>query len=310
MIGWLRKWVAASDWHVLRYLRKLAKENGAELLVRRKFVAVRRDGKEIRISRGNYVYAQDLIRDFDYYFDIVEPRSEGGVLVVDYSQPSLHTMVADGLQFWFPELAESMETTALYLDYAHLQPGQTVLDLGAYAGGAAFHFSRAVGPEGRVFAFEPDPRSYDCLRRNIALHHLDNVIADPRGVWSRSGRVMFQAEGSMGSAVVDASARSSDTKLSIEVVSLSDFCQEHAIEKVDFVKMDVEGSEGAILEGAADFIRQHHPAMIIEVHYVSGVRSDAEVTRILSGHGYTLEVVEQAGLPLPLLFARWSGAPS
>jgi FkbM family methyltransferase len=287
-----------------RFLQKLAKKSGCTVRFRFRFVGVRRGRDEIRISRRNYVYAQDLILNFDYYFDVVEPRLERGVRVVDYSKPALHVMRADGLHFWFPELAESMETTELYLDRASIRPGDTVLDLGAYAGGATYHFARAVGAAGRVFAFEPDPRSFDCLAKNIALHHLDNVELQRRGVWSHSGRVLFQSEGNMGSAVVEAADRSSDTKQAIDVVSLSDFCAEKNLDRVDFVKMDIEGSEAPVLAGAADFIERFRPAMIIEVHRVHGVRSDAEVTSILERHGYVVEVVAQAGLPLPLLFAR------
>ncbi|MGH9443991.1 MAG: FkbM family methyltransferase [Thermoanaerobaculia bacterium] len=288
----------------LEYLRRLAKRSGAELVCRTGNIAVCRGVNEIRISPKNHVYAQDLIRNFDYYFDVVVPLRENGRLVVDYSAPTRHTMKDDGLEFWFPELAESMETTRIYLDRAKLKPGDSVLDLGAYAGGAAYHFSRAVGAAGRVHAFEPDQRSFDCLAKNIELHALHNVTAHRRGVWSETGRVVFQAEGNMGSAIEDASDRSSDTKEWIDVVSLADFCVERRLERVDFVKMDVEGSEAPILESAGDFIRKYRPSMIIEVHRVKGVRSDLDVARILTSHGYAVEKLDQAGLELPLLYAR------
>lgn len=288
----------------LAHLGRLAQAAGATLERTSQYVAVRRGDREIRVSRENFVYAHDMIENFDYYFDVVLPREEGGRQIVDYSRPALHTMKADGLPFWFPELAESMETTGIYLDKANLQPGQTVLDLGGYAGGATYHFSRAVGPAGRVYAFEPDPRSFDCLEKNVALHRLTNVVLDRRGVWSHSGRVEFQAEGNMGSAVVAAADRSSDTRRWIDVVSLSDFCAEKGIAKVDFVKMDIEGSEAPILAAAGEFLRRHRPALIIEVHRVQGVRTDDAVTRALVACGYEVEVLPQAGLPLPLLFAK------
>lgn len=288
----------------VRFLRDLAPTTGCRFLLRGGYAAVRRGKKEIRISRANSVYAQDLIRNFNYYFDVVEPRREASLEVVDYSRPRLHTLKEDGIPFWFPELAESMETTRIYLERANLRPGQTVLDLGAYAGGATYHFSRAVGPEGRVFAFEPDPGSFECLLRNISLHRLENVVPSRLGIWSENGRMMFQAEGNMGSAIVEASARSSDTKTWIDVVTLSSFCEENGVSRVDFVKLDVEGSEGPILGAAAGFIERYRPRMIVEVHFVQGVRSDPEVIRILEGQAYAIEVLDQAGLALPLLFAR------
>lgn len=288
----------------LFHLWRFAKHRGCTLVLRREYVAVRNGAREIRVSRRNAVYGYDLILSFDYYFDVVVPRREDGLEVVDYSRPSLHTLKEDGIPFWFPELAESLETTKLYLDRADLRPGQTVLDLGAYAGGATYHFSRAVGPEGHVFAFEPDPASFDCLLRNISLHRLENVTPSPLGIWSETGRVMFQAEGSMGSAVVEASARSSDTKKWIDVISLSSFCEANGVARVDFVKLDVEGSEEPILGAAAAFIERYRPRMIVEPHVVQGARSDPEVIRILESHDYAVEVMDQAGLPLPLIFAQ------
>ncbi len=290
-------------WHQLRYLRARAAERGLKVIRRGRIVAVRNGEREIRVSRANQVYAVDLIGNFDYYFNVVAPRAEHGLQVVDYSHPAMHTMRADGLPFWFPELAESMETTELYLRYADLEPGDVVFDLGAYAGGATYHFSRAVGAAGHVYAFEPDPSSYQCFARNIELHSMTNVTPERRGVWSHTGRVAFQAEGNMGSAVVDAAARTSDTTQSIDVVSLTDYCAEKKIARVDFVKLDVEGSEAAILRSSGDFISTFRPPMVIEVHFIRGVRTDDEVTSALQRHGYRLEVVEQAGLPLPLLAA-------
>jgi FkbM family methyltransferase len=302
----IREWLARvrAQRDEVRFLRSLAPTTGCKFLLRRGFATVRRGRKEIRISRANTVYAQDLIRNVDYYFEVVEPRREAGLEVVDYSWPRLHTLKEDGIPFWFPELAESMETTRLYLDRADLRPGQTVFDLGAYAGGATYHFSRAVGPGGRVFAFEPDPGSFDCLLRNISLHRLDNVVPSRLGIWSENGRVLFQAEGNMGSAIVEASARSSDTKRWIDVVTLASFSEENGVSRVDFVKLDVEGSEGPILGAAARFIERYRPRIIVEVHFVQGVRSDPDVIRILESHGYDIEVLDQAGLALPLLFAR------
>lgn len=297
----LRRWRADRD--EFHYLRTCAAGRDLSVVARGQTIAVRSGQKEIRVSRANQVYAHDLINNFDYYFDVVVPRIEGGLRVVDYSRPAMHTMVAEGLPFWFPQLAESMETTELYLRYAHLEPGDVVFDLGAYAGGATYHFSRAVGAAGHVYAFEPDPSSYECLMRNIELHSMTNVTPERCGVWSHTGRVAFQAEGNMGSAVVEAAARTSDTMQSIDVVSLTDYCAKKEISRVDFVKLDVEGSEAAILRSSGDFISTFRPPMVIEVHFVRGVRTDDEVTNALQRHGYRLEVVEQAGLPLPLLAA-------
>jgi len=284
-------------------LRRLAAIKDCSFFLKGPTAVVRRGDHEVRLSATNLAYAQDVIRNFDYYYDVVEPQVESGRRAVDYSRPAIHTLRDGQIPFWFPQLGESMATTKIYLDRANLQPGEVVLDLGAYAGGAAYHFSPAVGPNGRVFAFEPDPGSFECLVRNVALHRLDNVIPDHRGVWSRSGRMLFQAEGNMGSAVVDASDRDSSDRRWIDVVSLDDFAREAGLERVDFVKMDIEGSEAAVLAFAGPFLRRFRPRLVIEVHRVQGLRTDAAVTAALEAAGYRVEVLDQAGLPLPLLAA-------
>lgn len=301
-----RSWVGR--WRQRAFLENLARQKGCRLRSEGSFVAVRRDEREIRISRPNLVYALDLINSFEYYFGAVEPRKEpGGLLVADFSRPARHVMRHDGVPFWFPELPEPLATTEAYLGKAALQPGQTVLDLGAYAGGASYHFSKAVGAAGRVYAFEPDPVSFECLLRNIELHRLANVVPINVGIWSSSGRAVFQSEGSMGSAMVEASNRESANRVEVEVVSLSDFCAREGLARVDFVKMDIEGSEAPVLAAAEGFLLQYRPRIIIEPHPVRGVLSDVEVAQILRAGGYEVEEVAQPGVELQLLFARPGG---
>jgi FkbM family methyltransferase len=177
-----------------------------------------------------------------------------------------------------------------------------VVDAGAYAGGSSYHFGRAVGPSGRVLALEPDRTNFGCLTRNIALHGMGNVEPVNAGLWSSSGQVGFQREGNMGSAVSDViDRRGLDDR--VQVYTLADLCLRFGLARLDLVKLDVEGSEVAILECAGEVIARFRPRFAIEAHNVAGEITDRRVSDILSAHGYEVKIVPQAGLPLPLLFA-------
>lgn len=267
-------------------------------------LCLRKENRIIIISRRNYPYLFDLIGNFDYYFDSVKPANKDGLLIQDFSKRTLQTQQEDGMPFWCPSLPEPMATTKIYLDEGNLSLGEIVLDLGAYSGAASYFFSQAVGEQGHVYAFEPDRESFDCLQSNIALHNLFNVTPFQKGVWSSSGKVLFQSEGNMGSAIRDAADRLSHHLVTIQTTSLSDFCDQNAVKKVDFVKVDIEGSEVEVLEHSSAFIDAFKPRFAIEIHRLGTGLTDGRVIAALQKHGYSYRIVPQAGLPLPLLFAE------
>jgi len=70
-----------------------------------------------------------------------------------------------------------------------IQPGDTVLDIGANIGYFTLLFAQLVGAQGRVYAFEPDPTNFHILRRNIERNGLKNVVPEQKAVSSRTGKI-------------------------------------------------------------------------------------------------------------------------
>jgi predicted O-methyltransferase YrrM len=101
---------------------------------------------------------------FDYYYSGVRPITVDGVSIVDYSTPRLHRLSRSGLEFTFPSLAETEEVIDVNIAALKLKPGDAVLDLGAYAGATTYFLSKAVGPDGRVLALEPDEINFRFLQ--------------------------------------------------------------------------------------------------------------------------------------------------
>lgn len=270
-------------------------------------LTIQRDTRAIRLAARHRVYAGDVQQYFDYYHGAVEPTHQNGVALVDYSRPAWHTMKPSGDRFYFTALAEPEQTTDAYLAFANLQPGDLVLDCGAYCGGAALAFSRAVGPSGAVVAFEPDPANYAALTENIVHHLARNVVPAKVGLWRSTGAERFTAEGNMGSAVTAVLARRARGRR-VPVLSLADAVRlavrQTGLARVAFVKVDIEGAELATLETAGDVLREHRSRLAIEPHFTpDGPINTEALEGLLTAYGYTSERVYHGVGTHPMLLA-------
>lgn len=272
-------------------------------------VATIREGRRaIRIATRWRPYVWEVLHQFDTFHAAVEPTPIDDLLVVDLSRPAEHRLRPSGVAFEFVSYPESELTGELYLELADLRPGAVVIDGGAYCGASAYAFSRAVGPTGRVLAFEPDPQSYAALQRNLRRHGLDNVTALPQGLWSSSGRLRFVSHGNMGSAIVRGDAPDAG---SIEVTSLADAVARAGVDRLDFVKLDIEGAEVEVLAAARDVLRTYRPRVVVEAHLVDGRLTTRALRELLRDAGYRSQIlleIEEA--TFQLVYGWPDGAPS
>ncbi len=266
--------------------------------------------RQIWLSRANAIYTSDMAIFFEYYFNAVAPFQlpGGGDQVVDYSTPRFHKVTGfEDFPVLFPSLAEPYQTCEQYLDFARLQEGQTVFDLGCYSGLTAIAFSKAVGGTGRVISVEPDPRNFSACVENVNLHRrvngLDTITLLPVAVSSTSGRLKFSAEGSMGSSAVSIVGAHRGAVIEIPCTTLDDLAKQSGVERVAFIKMDIEGSELEVIRNAGSFLRVHQSRLIIEPHIVNGALCTGELIALLTSYGYECNVIAQIGLSAPLLTA-------
>jgi len=275
-------------------IRRHARNQGIVLEFRDSLIAVQKGNREIRINPKHEVYVWDMINSFDYYHSAVFPSEANGVEFVDYSRPGLQRLKRSGVEFEFPSLPESDESTEVYLSVLGLRAGDVVLDLGAYAGASAYFLAQAVGAGGTVVSFEPDETNFRYLQANIARHHLTNVRPVDKGVWSETTRLEFQAEGNMGSSAVAVLGRNTSVKV-VNVVSLDDAAKlaGEELPRIAAIKMDIEGAEVAVLKSAGDFLRRHRPRLVVEPHFVNGRMCTEEICQVLRGYGYCVQLINQ-----------------
>lgn len=126
--------------------------------------------------------------------------------------------------------------------------GDIVWDIGAHKGYVTLAIARRVGPDGRVYAFEPSPVNLRYLRRHVAWNGADNVEIVPAAVGDADGTARF---GGSGSSITYRLGQGDDTVVVHRVTTL--LAQGLAAPTV--LKLDVEGGEGAALRGAGAALR-------------------------------------------------------
>jgi len=183
-----------------------------------------------------------------------------------------------------------------------LKTGMTFVDLGAFCGYYTLLASRLVGPSGRVYAFEAHPANYAYLMRNIEANGCGNVVAINKAAFNRNGKAVLVLEKDADHHWLSSSAPPSGNGASIEVptLSLDDFFAGEGWPSVDLVKIDIEGSEEAALEGMRELSRRNpHMSLIMELNWPAmqraGVRRE-EMEALLAEIGFSRGHVVERGL--------------
>jgi FkbM family methyltransferase len=133
-----------------------------------------------------------------------------------------------------------------------IQPGGTVVDCGAYIGDHTIAYKRRAGPEGRVLAFEPNPAAHACLVRNCP-----DVEAHMMGLGATDSTANLTiAPGNYGASRINETGG-----MPIEIRALDSF----GLDRLDVMKVDAEGFELKVLEGARETIARCRPVLALEV---------------------------------------------
>jgi FkbM family methyltransferase len=182
----------------------------------------------------------------------------------------------------------------------------TCLDIGANIGAITLALSK-LAFEGRVFAFEPSQQNYDFLAANLACNEITNVSLQRCAFWDRDGELTFSfidelagcsfvndgVSGTSGlekirSVVTAEWAQREPLQVStetVECVKLDTWVEQSKIENIEFIKLDVEGAETAVLEGASTTIARFRPLLLTEYNPACAIqyfaRSESEYFNVL-----------------------------
>ncbi|NPU12869.1 FkbM family methyltransferase [Bradyrhizobium sp. 83012] len=179
----------------------------------------------------------------------------------------------------------------------NIRPGDIVCDIGANKGSFLYWLAQWSAP-GRVIAFEPQPELAAGLSRLCRRFSLDNVVVEPRAVYSSSSRkTLFVPEGHQPGASLLQPAETS-TAIEVQTISLDDYLP--ASGNVSALKIDVEGAELDVLRGAERTLRRCRPLIVIECdRRLATLDRVKETFSLLRGLGYAGEFLSKGRL-LPL----------
>jgi FkbM family methyltransferase len=150
-----------------------------------------------------------------------------------------------------------------------LEPGMTVLDIGAHHGYYTLLASRKAGPEGRVIAFEPSPRERWRLNLHLRLNGCRNVETEDCALGETDGtaqlHLVLGTDSGCNSLRMPAVTEQTEL-IPVRIERLDRVLQERRIGQVDFIKLDVEGAELSVLKGATELLqRRPRPVIVAEV---------------------------------------------
>lgn len=216
------------------------------------------------------------------------------------------TLKMDGQRFRVANPSKSVIGRAIFLTGVwepdstrfvgdRVQEGMTVADIGAHTGYYTMLFARLVGRGGRVLSFEPEDRGLAFLRENIRLNRYANTTVVPIAMSNRVAPVTEWKQGYFPAGDLrvhedDGSTASTFTR------TFDDVAEELEIDRLDLVKIDVEGSELHVLEGMQRSLNNWNPVILLEVHpgkLEQANRREAELKQFLSDQGYRWEMLTE-----------------
>jgi FkbM family methyltransferase len=210
----------------------------------------------------------------------------------------------NGIRYVVPSLREPVgfyllidgvyEGQAIDFVLERLKPGAVFIDIGANIGVFTLPAARRVDPAGCVIAIEPSPRVFPYLERNIALNELSNVRSIQCAAYDRdTGGVPFYEAPVDHFGMGSLGAQFHNEPVPVLCRTLDHILKEQGIERVDVIKVDVEGVEAAVFEGAKELLTGANPPLIVfefcdwaETRVPGSNAGDAQ--RILNSWGYCI----------------------
>ena len=170
--------------------------------------------------------------------------------------------------------------------FASMNPRPRILDCGANIGLSVLYFKRLF-PQAEITAFEPDPKIFACLARNVEAYAFSDVALVPKAVWTQETTLTFSQEGADGGHLSE--SKEGKVVIAVQTVRLRDYLKG----KIDLLKIDIEGAECAVLEDCRDCLRDVE-RLFVEYHGFRRHPQDLQsVLTILStaGFRYTIQSI-------------------
>lgn len=202
-------------------------------------------------------------------------------------------------KFWYvgveKELTDLLTETFFMQTYkdALTKKDMVILDIGAYIGDTALAFHNYAK---KIYAVEPNPDAYECMLRNVKQFNLDRVIPIKKALWSDNGRQRIYSSGGTNTGATLTPFSVFRKGWDVEATTIDKLFDDYGLDRVDLLKLDVEGSEYAILESEGfEKVADKIDKIVLEAHpfFISGVTGATiwKIPYLLQKHGFVCRVI-------------------
>lgn len=187
-----------------------------------------------------------------------------------------------------PAFISSFETLVVkgLNDFYSSNPKPFILDCGANIGISILRYKQLF-PNAEIVAFEPDKSIHTVLSQNLKQNNIQNVTVVEAAVWTEDGEHTFFAEGADGSRLTQNESSDMSKQYTVKTIDFSDYVKD---QKVDFIKLDIEGAEFDVMDRIAPFLHNVEK-MLIEIHHnVKNAKQTAKILDILEQAGFSVSI--------------------
>lgn len=220
-----------------------------------------------------------------------------------YSTPAMRTCTREGIHYyldisdyqnWLIYFNSNADSSLGVLNY--INAGDIVFDVGGNIGQTALTLSKKLAGKGMIYSFEPYPATYDKLMGNLLLnpelHKNIKPINSGMGEKPAMLKMIKHSKSNSGSnRILGSNVPMSNELTEVTVSTIDIFVESNSIQRVDLIKIDVEGFEMQVLKGAMNTLLSCRPKLFIELNDSSLKEqgsSSAELVDLLKGLGYSI----------------------
>ena len=191
----------------------------------------------------------------------------------------------------------SYEKEAFFLLNDHLQLDDVVFDIGANLGYFSMYFSKKSNL-GRIYSFEPIPQSKKLLDKHLEINNISNVSTFQLGVSATEAEIEFTNSKNLAANTYkrESPIFEKTSKLLVKTTTIDEFVKSEKINRLDFLKIDVEGAELDVLNGAKTTLKEFSPKILLATHdcHIKGVKD--KCVNLLKSIGYECNITGESKL--------------
>ncbi len=231
-----------------------------------------------------------------FYYKILKPKNVSFDLI-ETQTGIVYKTSYNGIELFTKEaLYPVVHDFDYYQHFYKIKENDVVIDAGANCGHLTILFSKLVSKSGKVYAFEPDKFNVERINQNINqnVDLYPNIVIEDLLLWDKNEQLDFYEAGTVGSSAVW--IPNNDKLVKKEAIRIDTWVEKNNIQKLDFIKMDIEGAEIEAMEGCVETIKKLQPNFAIaSYHIVNGEPTYIKLEEFFKKIAYPCQTVRLIG---------------